>query len=326
MQRFSAGYACNSQGICDTYRNMTNRHFQKQLVERFGSSVRFDEPMSRHTSLKVGGAADIYAVPKSPDELEALIRCCREHEIAYMIIGSGTNLLVKDSGIRGMVIVPTHCLNKLVRDKRRITAMAGVKTAALCRFAIKNGLKGMNSVLGIPGTVGGAIRMNAGTASGAIGDRLESLTVLLSSGERQILKRQELNLSYRELSWQDREFGRGVLILEGSFILESADVKRLEEEAREILERRHRSQPTQFPSAGCFFKNPSGASAGQLIDLAGFKGKSVGGAQVSEKHANFIINRGDARASDILILTKMIREKIHRMFDVLLEPEVKIVG
>jgi UDP-N-acetylmuramate dehydrogenase len=305
---------------------MTNRHFQKQIAERFGASVRFDEPMSRHTSLKVGGAADVYAIPKSLDELEMLICYCREHGIEYIIVGGGTNLLVKDTGIRGMVIVLTHCLNKLVQDKSRIRAMAGVKTAALCRFAIKNSLKGMNFALGIPGTVGGALCMNAGTASGAMGDRLESLTVLLSSGERQVLSRHDLNLSYRKLSWQNKHFGKDVLILEGSFILEPADAKMLEQEAREILSRRHQSQPTRFPSAGCFFKNPPGASAGQLIDLAGFKGKCVGGAQVSEKHANFIINRGSGCASDILALAKMIQEKVYRMFDLMLEPEVKIVG
>jgi len=305
---------------------MTTRYSQKQLLERFGATVRCDEPMSRHTSLKVGGTADIYAIPKSLDGLETLICYCREHGIEYMIAGGGTNLLVKDSGFRGMIIVLTHCLNQLVRDGMRIRAMAGVKTAALCRFAIKNSLKGMNFALGIPGTVGGAICMNAGTAAGAMGDRLESLTVLLSSGERQILKHQDLDISYRKLSWQNKQFGKDVLILEGSFISEPADAKMLEEEAREILNRRHQSQPTRFPSAGCFFKNPSGSSAGQLIDLAGFKGKYIGGAQVSEKHANFIINRGSASADDILALAKMIQEKVHHKFDVMLEPEVKIVG
>ncbi len=305
---------------------MTNRHFQKQLVKRFGATVRCDEPMFRHTSLKVGGTADIYAMPKRLDELETLIGYCREYGIEYMIVGGGTNLLVKDSGIRGMIIVLTHCLNKIVHDQSCIRAMAGVKTAALCRFAIKNSLKGMNFALGIPGMVGGALCMNAGTAAGAMGDRLESLTVLLSSGERQLLKRQDLDISYRKLSWQNKLFGKDVLILEGSFMLEPADAKMLEQQAHEILNRRHQSQPTRFPSAGCFFKNPDGASAGQLIDLAGFKGKCLGGAQVSEKHANFIINRGSACADDILALAKMIQEKVHNTFDILLEPEVKIVG
>ena len=186
----------------------------------------------------------------------------------------------------------------------------------------------MNFALGIPGTVGGAIRMNAGTASGAMGDVLESLTILSQNGEKKIIRHDQLDISYRNLAYPEGgEFGKEIVILEGCFKLQPSDSKILKEQASEIIKLRHSRQPTRLPSAGCFFKNPCfEKSAGQLIDMAGFKGQSIGGAQVSEKHANFIINRGKASASDILALANMIQEKVHRIFDVMLEPEVKIVG
>ncbi len=304
---------------------MNDRFLKNQLAEY--TNIRFNEPMSRHTSLKVGGFADIYVMPKSIDELDLLIRYCRENELNHIVIGGGTNLLIKDSGIRGMVIVLNN-LKQIAQEDTRINAMAGAKTASLCRFAIKNGLSGMNFALGIPGTVGGAIRMNAGTASGAMGDVLESLTLLSQNGEKKIVRHEKLDISYRNLAYPEGgEFGKDVIILEGCFRLQPSDSKILKEQASEIIKIRHSRQPTRLPSAGCFFKNPCfEKSAGQLIDMAGFKGQSIGGATVSEKHANFIVNRGGATADDILKLSEMIQEKVYRMFDVILEPEVRIVG
>ena len=307
-----------------------NNEHREQLSEY--ASIRFDEPMSRHTSFKVGGTADMYAMPENIEELELLINYCQEYEIEYIVIGGGTNLLVKDTGIRGMVIVLNR-LNRIIQDNEddngiKVTAMAGAKTAALCRFAIKNGLGGMNFAMGIPGTVGGAIRMNAGTVWGAMGDVLESLTILTKNREKQVISRDQLEIGYRNLAYPERgEFGKEIVILEGCFRLQSADAQVLKDQASEIIKLRHSRQPTHLPSAGCFFKNPGiEKSAGQLIDMAGFKGKSVGGAQVSEKHANFIVNRGGAAADDILKLSEMIQEKIYHLFNVMLEPEVRIVG
>ena len=308
----------------------------KIWLERwFQNSVRFDESMAKHTSLRVGGAADAFVMPEKLEELAALIKWSRQNDIPYLVIGDGTNLLVKDSGIRGIVIILTKCLKRIrKRDTEKdgiiVTALAGVRMQALCSFAIKNGLKGMNFAIGIPGTVGGGIMMNAGTVHGSIKSVLDSIKILLPDGHVKIIMRENLNFDYRELSLKDevREVNQGQPIILGAcFRLHPSDPQELRKDAEKKLKARKERQPTSMPSAGCFFKNPlSGKTAGELIDLAGLKGKSTGGAEISLKHANFIINRDRASASDILAIIKLVQETVSKKFNINLKPEVKIVG
>lgn len=305
------------------------------LTRVFGGNVRFDELMSRHTSLGVGGPAEAFVAPENYDELVELVNWSRQRAVPYLVIGDGTNLLIKDSGLPGIVIVLTKCLNTISRVAKgdgsiTVTAMAGVRMQSLCRFAIEQGLAGMNFALGIPGTVGGGIIMNAGTDRGSIGDVLDSIKVLSPLGTVKTIGKDELNFAYRELSFRQGEmkvYHGQPIILDGSFRLQPKDSGKLKKEAELILAKRSKSQPTGSLSAGCFFKNPeSGKTAGELIELAGLKGKRKGGAQISPKHANFIINTGQASASDFLVLMELVQETVTRMFKVDLEPEVKIVG
>ncbi|MEZ4528013.1 MAG: UDP-N-acetylmuramate dehydrogenase [Desulfobacterales bacterium] len=278
---------------------------RKHLREMLGENICFDEPMSRHTSFRAGGPAAAYASPDSREKLITLVRWCAERNFLYSIIGDGTNLLVKDSGYPGILIVLTKCLGstEIIReddDTVLVRAGAGVRMKSLCRFAMQSRLEGISSLLGIPGTVGGGIVMNAGTGRGEIADILHSVTVLSPDGNIRQIARQNLCFTYRKLHWDGEAVSarrKEPVILEGDFFLHKTakTVSQLESEAGMILAQRRKSQPLEFPSAGCFFKNPaSGRSAGELIDRAGLKGMRIGGAEVSEKHANFIINRSQA--------------------------------
>lgn len=298
--------------------------------------VRYDEPMSTHTSFKVGGPAEVFLEPGSLDELREVIEGLRLRDVRYAVVGSGTNIVVSDSGISGVVI----CLKRNFKDISiekvnesfsRITAMSGAGLGILCACAIKNGLKGMNFALGIPGTVGGAIKMNAGTSLGSIENVIESVTVLYPNGRIEKIERKNILSSYRAMMFPEEISGltseqKDIIILSACFCLEKGNVSELRSEAGKIIKNRRLQQPVTLPSAGCIFKNPkTGKSAGQLIDLAGLKGKKIGGAEVSVKHANFIINNGNATACDILGLIKMIRQEVYEKFHVDLELEVIVL-
>ncbi len=310
---------------------------KKWLASLFGKSVKFDEPMSGHTSLRVGGPAEAYVVLERPEELVKLINWSRQKGLLYLIVGDGTNLLVKDGGISGIVITLTGAFKKIIQtgagtDDVIVTAMAGVRMQALCRFAIERGLEGMNFALGIPGSVGGGIMMNAGTVYGSMEDVIDSINVLLPTGRIKRIKRKDLDFDYRKLSWDKKKNEVGGLegepiILEGCFCLHPSDPQRLKKEAEAILKLRKKTQPAGSLTAGCFFKNPTiGKTAGELIELAGLKGERIGGAKISCKHANFIINAGRASAADILALMELVQERVSKIFNIDLETEVKIVG
>jgi len=308
---------------------------RNRLKSLFGSCVGFDEPMSRHTYFRVGGPAEAFIVPESIEQLAKIISWSRDNGIPHIVIGNGSNLLVKDNGIPGIVILLTKCLNKIVFSGKEtepvlVTAMAGVSTQALCRFAIREGLSGMNFAIGIPGTVGGAIMMNAGTSYGSVSDILDSVNVMISSGAMLKIPKEEMAFSYRKLSWNINltdEYEGEPIIIDGCFRLCRSDPALLKKEAGRILKKRRENQPAEMPSAGSFFKNPpADKTAGQFIDMAGLKGIRVGGAEISAKHANFIVNTGGASASDILELMQLTQKKVFDKFNINLEPEVKIVG
>lgn len=302
-------------------------NFRNWLTKMFEQKVLFDEPMARHTSLKVGGPAEYFVAPENIEDVRTLVGKAEENHIPWLVMGCGTNLLVKDSGIRGMVITMINMKQKVQSplqsdDVAEVSVLAGTRLGTLCRFAMDNGLSGMNFALGIPGTVGGAIRMNAGTAKGEIADVIDRINILEPSGSINEYSKNDMVFSYRNLNIKNIA---QPVILEGAFTLKKGDPDAIKKEAETFLAHRKTNQPSGA-SAGSFFKNPpSSHPAGKLIDMAGLKGTQMGGAKISEKHANFIMNTGSASADDVLKLMAIVQEKVFQEFNVRLEPEVKIV-
>ncbi len=310
----------------------SGENISKWLMETTHGKVRFNEPMSKHTSFKIGGPAEAYVEPRSIEELKLLLAGIRERGLECTVIGRGTNLLVRDNGIKGVVIALVKGINKFSieeenEDQTMLKVMAGANLQATCKFAAKKGLEGMNFGFGIPGTVGGSVAMNAGTSLGETKDYLHSVRIIDDKGQEQVLDAAEIDFSYRNLNWGKEKKDCSPIIIEAGFLLINGDPDKLWKEAWELLRYRKEKQPVALPSAGCFFKNPEpGVSAGELIDRAGLKGKMAGGAMISDKHANFIINAGKAVALDVLELMKIAQERVYELFDVSLSPEVKIVG
>ncbi len=293
-------------------------------------SLVIDEPMARHTSFKVGGAADLYATPSSRDELIRMVARARALKVPVTLMGCGTNLLVRDKGIRGLVlsmkrINANPTLTRVSGDESLVTSPSGVILSTLARFAMDHGLDGFGFAAGIPGTVGGAVMMNAGTAAGTISDYLATLEILCRDGEVRTVDRRELAFSHRKISFNG--LGPGVLVLAANFLLVQGDKEAMQTKWLAHLEKRRASQPGSAASAGCFFKNPDNERpAGLLIDRAGLKGRRCGNAMVSEAHGNFIVNLGGATASEILTLKRMVETEVKNQFNVDLKPEVKIEG
>lgn len=314
--------------------DMLNAEFTAWLQHRFPGRVKLDEPMAGHTSFSVGGPADAFVSVKNEKQLTELVLACVEAGIDYMAVAGGTNLLVLDRGIRGVVIdmkkgLKDMTVNPDTGDAVTISAQAGVNLQSLCRHAIDNGLAGMNFALGIPGTVGGAVVMNAGTSRGTVEDILETVTTLTPDGQLAKRDRGEMVFGYRNFNLKgfSPDSAKHVLVTGARLSLRRDEPARLREEAGDILNDRMRNHPVGVQSAGCFFKNPpEGDPAGRLIDLAGLKGRRVGGAAVSDRHANYIVNTGGATAADILTLMTIVRDQVADKFGVRLEPEVKIVG
>ena len=305
------------------------------LAENFGADVQFDEPMSRYTSFRVGGPAEALVRPRDKESLVRLVRRAADQGIACMPLGAGSNILVRESGIKGIVIVLDRCLTHIRENTPTsapviVTAGAGAKLAGLCAYALKKGLAGLNFALGIPGTVGGSIRVNAGTRDGSMSGVITSISLLMSDGSFRDLKKSDLDISYRTMDWPkgaDFEADGGPIILEAALSLERGNKTDLKREAEQIMQQRKNQQPWTAASAGCIFKNPAGErSAGQLIDRAGLKGKTIGDAEVSTQHANFIINKGQATADDVLALMDFVRSTVFQRYQIELETEVRIVG
>lgn len=276
--------------------------------------------MSRHTSLKVGGAVDLYAEPEDADDLLALVRSLKERQAPWLAIGRGYNLLVRDGGIRGAVISLARFNRISEAGDLLVRAEAGVENLALVRFAQERNWGGIGYISGIPGTVGGAVKMNAGAYGSGVLERLESLTLLEEDAVAEY-RRDELDYGYRRLT-----LPTGAIVLAALFRLVECDPQQTEEEIRKDAELRRSKHNVGFPSAGSFFKNPAGQAAWRLIDGANLRGVTVGGAQVSEVHSNFLINRGGATAADFLELAKRVKEAVFAATGVTLEEEVRIVG
>lgn len=286
-----------------------------------GSGIFMEEPMKKHTTFRVGGPADVLV---QPDEtaLAAILALCRQYHVPYSFIGNGSNLLVGDKGIRGVVIEMTDPMGNIEVDGTKITAQAGAMLSKIANTAASNGLGGMEFAAGIPGSVGGAVVMNAGAYGGEMKDIIEKVYVLDENGAQLELGRDALDLGYRHSCIPEKKYIVTKVVLE----LVPRNEAEIRSEMKELNEKRAEKQPLQYPSAGSTFKRPEGYFAGKLIMDAGLRGYQVGGAQVSEKHCGFVINKGDATAADICQLMRDVSDKVQAQFGVVLEPEVKMIG
>lgn len=296
---------------------------QEKLIYIVGEdNVFVDEPMSRHTTFKVGGPADYLVTPHTVEEIKDIIKSCRETNTNYYIIGNGSNLLVKDSGLRGVVIQLYKNFSDYTVEGNRITAKSGIMLSALKVPVIENEFAGYEFASGIPGTLGGAVYMNAGAYGGQMKDIIVSVKALDEEGNVITLTKDELNFSYRHSEVMDK----GYIVLEATMEFGKGDARRIKAKMSELAHQRQSKQPLEYPSAGSTFKRPEGYFAGKLIMDSNLAGYTVGGAKVSDKHCGFVVNTGNATASDILCLIKDVQDKVMEKYGVKLETEVKILG
>ena len=285
--------------------------------------VLANEPMKNHTSFRTGGPADVLILPRGASELAAVIGDCRTLGFPHMVIGNGSNLLFPDEGYRGAVIKTAGGLDACEADGRVITAGAGISLSALANAALERGLTGLEFASGIPGTLGGAVYMNAGAYEEEIKDVFLWADVLTEDGIVRMTN-EDMQFSYRYSALQDARQGERIA-LKAAFFLRSGDPGKIREKMSDLNTRRKARQPLEYPSAGSTFKRPEGHFAGKLIADSGLAGFTVGGAQVSEKHCGFVINRDNASSKDILELIRHVQETVMEKFGVQLEPEVRIV-
>ncbi len=301
---------------------MDNR-FYEQLCACVGKElIRVDEPMRNHTTFRIGGQSDYFVMPTTPEQVKETIRLCREQNINWYVIGNGSNLLVGDAGYRGAIIQIGKNMSEIKVDGCRIKAGAGALLSKLGAAALTHSLTGMEFASGIPGTVGGAVVMNAGAYGGEIKQILTNVTVLNADGEIVVRKAEELRLAYRTSAlMENRE-----IVLEVELLLANGDTEKIKARMEELRAQRTEKQPLDLPSAGSTFKRPEGYFAGKLIMDAGLRGFRIGDAMVSEKHCGFVVNAGQATAKDVRILMQTISEKVYEQFQVKLEAEVKFLG
>ena len=302
---------------------MMRTEAKNELSSMLGGRVRFDVPMSRHTSLRVGGAADAVVEPASANEIAELLGACRRHALPHTILGNGFNTLVLDGGIEGVVFLTKKLRLLEERPGGSLRAQAGVSHASLMKLCIDRGLAGLEFGAGIPGTVGGWIAMNAGIGPREAKDVVLDVEVVSPTGrKRSHLGRDALQFSYRAL----RGLAPGSVIVSALLAVELAEPEAVKDEVRRMLDKRVGSQPLDVPSCGSVFKNPTGDFAGRLIEEAGLKGAVHGGAQISPVHANFIANTGGATAQDVLALIHQAQELVKQRSGIDLQPEVRILG
>jgi UDP-N-acetylmuramate dehydrogenase len=282
-------------------------------------NIAVDEPMSKHTWMKVGGPADFYIEPIDKQDLITIVNYFQEHQYTWLILGRGSNVLVSDEGIRGAVINVEQALSKIFIEHALVFAEAGVRLTKFVDFCIQNELAGVEMLAGIPGTIGGAVAMNAGAHHSEISDHLVEVEVIRNGKARQVSKEQG-QFSYRQSGFTSD------VVLSASFMLHHGDKEQLSAKRREFILRRNDTQPLEYPNLGSMFKNPPNTFAAKLIEQAGLKGKRVGDAQISEKHANFMVNLEHANAEDILKLIDLVKRTVLQNSGVQLELEVKMVG
>ena len=299
----------------------------QNVIEKFNNllgeeRVKVNEPMKRHTTFRIGGPADYFLMPSSEKELKGIIEICKSEELPYFILGNGSNLLVSDKGYRGVIVQLYKNYGDIAVKGDEIHASAGALLSQIAAAARNSSLTGFEFAGGIPGTLGGAVVMNAGAYGGEMKDVLKEVTVMTAEGEILTLPAEKLQMGYRTSIVKIK----GYLVLGAVIALRQGDQEAIKERMKELTEQRVSKQPLEFPSAGSTFKRPEGYFAGKLIMDAGLRGFQVGGAAVSEKHCGFVINKEKATASDVYRLIQEVQQEVYRQFGVKLETEVKMVG
>lgn len=299
--------------------------FRGELRQQMSGEILFDEPAGRHTSIGVGGGLDLLLFPEDQRELANVVGYLRRRRIPFLPVGNWTNLIVRDGGFRGALVSLARLRGLCLRDEGHknvlLLAAAGSPLSELVSLAMREALTGMEFCAGIPGSVGGAIRMNAGAYGGEMKDIVESVNLLDASGEIHAALRDELPFAYRSL-----DLPMETIIIGATIRLRRGEAEKITGRIRDIIEMRKEKHPLEFRNAGSIFKNPRDCPAGKLIEEAGLKGIGIGDAQISEKHANFIVNRGHATATDILRLVALVQQRVLEKTGHLLETEVQIIG
>ena len=294
---------------------------QKLAAKKPACELRFYEPMSKHTSFRIGGPAEVMAFPKTREELGEILKLSGMMDTKIAILGAGTNILAPDAGIDGIVICLKDCLEGMeLLDSTHIRIMGGVTMSRAAIFAANHGLSGMEFAHGIPGTVGGGVYMNAGAYGGEICQVCRSVEVMDLSGEIHVYTNKEMAFSYRHSMLEEQ----GGIVISAEFELVPGETELIREKMKELMAKRSASQPLELPSAGSAFKRPVGGFAAALIDQAGLKGFQIGGAAVSSKHAGFAVNMGDATAEDVLNLLNRVSDIVFEGTGIRLEPEIRI--
>lgn len=300
-----------------------NLKFYEELKNIIAENrIKKDEPMKSHTTFRIGGPAKYFVIPETKEEIKAVIECCKKADMPYYILGNGSNLLVSDKGYEGVVIQIFKNMNQISLEGDTISAQAGAILSSVASKALEAELTGFEFAAGIPGTLGGACVMNAGAYGGEMKDVLVSVEVLTQDGEFLTIPREELELGYRTSVIAKKNY----VVLEAVIRLEKGDKTAIKARMDELKVQRTTKQPLEYPSAGSTFKRPEGYFAGKLIQDAGLRGFQVGGAQVSEKHCGFVINKDQATAADVAELMRQVSLKVKEQFGVELEAEVKRLG
>ena len=310
-----------NQVVC-MEKNMNQILYNELLKIMSEEQVNTEEPMKNHTTFRVGGPAEFFVMPRTAEEVKKVIDLCRRESFPYYIIGNGSNLLVSDQGYRGVVLQIYKEMSYIEVEENVVVAQAGALLSAIANKALENGLTGFEFAAGIPGTLGGACVMNAGAYGGEMKDVLEEVTVLTEEGEVLTIPKENLELGYRTSIIARK----GYTVLEARIQLRGGEKEAIKSLMEELKDKRVSKQPLEYPSAGSTFKRPEGYFAGKLIQDAGLRGFSVGGAQVSEKHCGFVINRENATAADVAELMRQVSARVEEEFGVKLEPEVKRLG
>ncbi|KZE37022.1 UDP-N-acetylenolpyruvoylglucosamine reductase [Bhargavaea cecembensis] len=301
---------------------MSKQQWADDLKKVIGDDkVKIDEPLSLHTVTRMGGRADLFCDPETEEGVQAVVRYAHENGIPVLLLGNGSNMVVRDGGVRGIVLNLSN-LNEIRFDGKSVYAESGADIKVVSRESASRGLTGFEFACGIPGSVGGAMVMNAGAYGGEIKDIIHRCTILTPEGERMVLSKEELELGYRTSIIAKK----GYYVLSAEFTLEEGDQEEIDAKVADLTHQRESKQPLEFPSAGSVFKRPPGYFAGKLIQDSGLQGKGFGGAEVSTKHAGFIVNKNGATATDYIRTIEMVRDAVKSNFGVDLELEVKIVG
>ena len=300
-----------------------NKEIKQRFCQQLGNErVRFEEPMCDHTTFRIGGPAEVFVMPESYEQIAWVIRQCRQEAIPYFILGNGSNLLVSDHGYRGVIIQLDRNLGEITVNGTEIRAAAGALLSTIAATARRSSLSGFEFAGGIPGTLGGAVTMNAGAYGGEMKDVLKEVTVMNQDGEILTIPADKLELGYRTSIIKTA----GYIVLEAVISLKKGNIEEITALSRKLSAQRIEKQPLEYPSAGSTFKRPEGYFAGKLIMDSDLRGYRVGGAQVSEKHCGFVINKGNATAADICALMDEVTRIVKEKYAVTLEPEVKKVG